>query len=104
MIFDIGKEEAFYLDRLDSSDENNMNSPQSVYMRQITKRVMPILLAKNSESGLATVVVLMLNYTIKIDLTGCHVDFFGEDSADIPIIQVNNFDTKELQSGLFSFS
>jgi hypothetical protein len=74
MIFDIGKEEAFYLDRLDSSDENNMNNPQSVYLRQITKRVMPILLAKQGEGGLATVDVQMLNYGNKLDLTGWHGD------------------------------
>lgn len=104
MIFDIGKEEAFYLDRLDSSDENSMNSPQSVYVRQITKRVMPILLAKQGEGGLATVDVQMLNYGNKLDLTGWHGDFVGTDSAGIPITTDNNFDSKDPTSGLISFS
>lgn len=105
LVFYIGHDKAFYLQRTQTTDEETFTTPQTLLDRYTDRRILPPAILHQGESGMVKFTCLFLNYDgTPFDLNGLLASFEGSDTDGYPIVTDEGFTTLDAANGLLAWS
>lgn len=105
LVFYVTHDKAFYLDREQTTDEETYTAPQNLLAKYTDRRVLPPVVLRQGESGMAKFVCQFLNYDgTPFDLNGLLASFEGSDRDAYPIVTDEGFETVDAANGLLSWT
>lgn len=104
LVFYLGHDKAFYLERAETTDEENYNVPQTLVDRLVTKRILPPIILRQGDNGMAQYKILLIGDNGPVDVSGWMVSFEGVGPDGYPVVSDEGFANVDAKHGLISWA